>query len=223
MSTNSRINGIEQIEAALRTLEAYGYCTLPLWTEHNDWLASSERSEPTEADYTWAKQGEAPSNIEDHLIQILKFPLYAKDAQRGEPPIGWREEKKYGFEVLSAANCFSNRQYTLSSGQRDILRSRHGMTPTKDVLIQDVALFKGTNLISQFTLCSTEHIDVRRRRHVLTEVVICPASAFFSQAAARDKEREAEQAEREEATDAKRVKAGKEPISTRAKAMQYFE
>jgi hypothetical protein len=194
MSTNSRINGIEQIEAALRTLEAYGYTTLPLWTEHNEWLAESERSEPTEEDAKWAAQHSSPSLLAEHTQDGV-------------------------FEVLSAARCFSGRQYTLSSGQRDVLRARHGMTPTKDILIRDVALFKGTNLISQFTLCSTEHIDVRRRRHVLTEVVISPASAFFAKAAQLDKEREAEAVE----ADVKRVKEGKAPISIRAKAMQYFE
>lgn len=193
MSTNSRINGIEQIEAAMRTLEAYGYTTLPLWTEHNEWLAASEARLPDLEDHKWCQQFE-PSTTADH-------------SSAGE------------FEVLTAARCHSGRQYTLSSGQRDVLRSRHGMTPTKDILIRDVALFKGTNLISQFTLCSTEHIDVRRRRHVLTEVVIAPASAFFSKAAQLDKEREAER----EQVDAKRVKEGKAPISVKAKAMQYFE
>jgi hypothetical protein len=193
MSTNSRINGIEQIEAALRVLEAYGYTTLPLWTEHNEWLAASEARLPDAEDLKWAAQHE-PSTVEEH-------------SQAGQ------------FEVLSAARCHSGRQYTLSPGQRDVLRARHGMTPTKDILIRDVALFKGTNLISQFTLCSTEHIDMRRRRHVLTEVVIAPASAFFSKAAQLDKEHEAEQVE----ADTKRVKEGKAPISVRAKAMQYFE
>lgn len=219
MSNNQRINGIEHVETALRTLESYGYNTSSVWAEHNEWLKTLDTRNPTELDAVWATRNDKPSSIEEHFIQNLRFPIYADDHQPGDAPIGWRDEKQYGPELLTAANCFVDRQFTLTPGMRDTLRERHGLTPAKTVIINHVVTFPGTNIIWQFGIKSAEHIDPRRRKHVLVEAVITPASEFFQVSAARDKEREAEKAQE----DAKRVKKGLAPISVKAKALQYFE
>ena len=219
MSTNTRINGIEQIETALRTLESYGYDTASVWAEHNEWLKQRDNRTITDHDIQWATRNEKPPSIEEHFIQMLKFPVYAEDRKPGDAPITWREERQYGPELLCAANCFIDRQFTLTPGMRDTLRERHGLTPAKTIIVTHAAMFPGTNVIWQFAIKSAEHIDPRRRKHVLVEAVITPAAEFFEVSAARDKEREAKKAQEDE----KRVKKGLAPISVRAKALQYFE
>ena len=189
---NNRINGIEQVEQALRVLEGYGYDTKPVWAEHNAWLATMDSGEPTAQDYKWAVQHE-PSTVADHHVDGV-------------------------YEVLTAARCFAGRQYTLSPGQRDVLREQYGLTPTQDVVITNVVVFKGTSLIRHFTLESTEHIDPRRRRHVLVAAVVS-AARFFERSAERDKERE----EEAEVEDTKRVKKGGKPKTAKGLALQYFE
>lgn len=216
---NSRINAIEQIEANLRNLEAYGYNTSHVWAEHNAWLLTLDTRQPTPFDATWATRNEQPSSIEDHFIQLLKFPVYANAAQEGDAPVGWEEKRQYEPELLRAANAFADRHFTLTPGQRDVLRERHGLTPARHIIIVNVQTFPGTNLIASFTIKSAEHIDPRRRRHVLVEAVIINAAQFFQLGKARDDEREVAKAE----TDTKRVKKGEEPRSAKQKALRYFE
>ena len=122
-------------------------------------------------------------------------------------------------EVLSSANAFKDRHYSLSPGQRDVLRNRYGLTPAKTIILTDVALFPGTNIIWSINLRSAEHIDVMRRRHVLSAAVIAPVAKFFDDAQARDKEREHDQLAADEARIANSGKA----ISVKGRALQYFE
>lgn len=197
MSTSTRINGIEQIETALRTLEAYGYDTSSNWLEHNEWLKTLDTRQPTELDATWATRNEKPQSIE----------------QQYESGVA---------QVLSAANCFVDRHFTLSPGMRDTLRERHGLTPAQTIIITHAPTFPGTNILWQIAIKSAEHVDPRRRKHVLVEAVITPASEFFKAASERDKEREAEKVALADKEDKKRVKQGLEPISTKAKALQYY-
>lgn len=205
----------------MRTLEAYGYNTAPLWKEHNDWLATIDERQPTDEDRTWATRKTQPSSLEQHFIQELKFPIYANDDNMPNHlrvPVGWRTEKQYKPELLSSGNCFKDRHFCLTPGQREVLRNRHGLTPAQTIIITDVALFPNTNIIWSFTLKSAEHVDIRRRKHVLLEVVIAPAAQFFKDGAALDKEREAEAVEK----DLKRVSKGGEAKTVRVKALQYY-
>lgn len=221
---NTRINGLEHIVQCLRTLESYGYDTVALWREHNEWLATLDERKPTDLDRHWATRADAPTPIEQHFIQELRFPIYANDDSSDLEhyelkPTGWRVEKQYRPELLSGSNCFKDRQYTLTPGQRDVLRTRHGLTPAAVVVVTDVALFTGTSVVWSVTIKSAEHIDPRRRKHVLSEVVIAPASKFFQDGAAIDKAREAEAVE----ADLKAVKKGAAPTTARVKALQYFD
>jgi hypothetical protein len=168
---NTRINTIDQIETALRILESQGYDTSSIWAEHNAWLLTLDQQQPTERDHAWARRAPAPSTIDE-------LP-----------------------EQLTAAKCHAGRQFTLSPGQRDVLRTRFGLTPTKVVEVVNVAVYPNdATLMWSVTLRSAEHVDPRRRKHVLNEVVLVPVSEFFEQAAARDKEREEQAAEQAEKT-----------------------
>ena len=191
--SNTRINGIEHIEQALRTLESYGYDTSTVWAEHNEWLKTQDTRECTDYDRTWATRAKAPSSVEEHSVSGL-------------------------FECLTATNCFVDRQYSLSPAARDVLRERHGLTPAMVVLTTSVVTYPGTDVVWSLTIKSAEHIDPRRRKHVLVEAVIQPASKFFEAVSIREKEREAEAEE----ADKKRVKRGEEPKSVKAKAAAYL-
>jgi hypothetical protein len=195
--TPTRINGIEQIETALRNLEAYGYDTSSVWSQHNEWLKGLDTRKPTEFDAAWATRNDAPASLE-------------------------QQYEGGTAAVLSAANCFIDRHFTLSPGMRDTLRERHGLTPAQTIIITHAPTFPGTNILWQIAIKSAEHIDPRRRKHVLVEAVITPASEFFKAAADRDKEREAQKFLEAELEDKRRVKKGLEPISTKAKALQYY-
>lgn len=187
---STRINMVEQVETWLKGLTSQGYDTTALWREHNNWLAEIETRAITDEDRTWATQLPEPAVISDHFVN-------------GQP------------EVLTAARTHFGRQYSLSPGQREVLRDRYGLTPTLVVTAENVELFPEDDVIYSLTLRSVEHVDPRRRTRVLNSVVLAPASAFFRDAAAIDKKREEEQ----EARDAER-----EPREVKKKvsiALQY--
>jgi hypothetical protein len=173
----TRINAIAQVETALKTLAAYGYNVTSVWAEHNAWLASLDVRAVTDHDRTWATQLPEPANVADHMAGGT-------------------------FEVLTAARAHVGRQYTLSPGQREVLRDAYGLTPTETITLIDVELFPSEDVIWSLTLKSNEHIDPKRK-HVLREVVLQPAAAFFESAALKDKAREEDRAERNADADGK--------------------
>jgi hypothetical protein len=161
----SHLNAITQIESAMRVLIAQGYDISSVQQQHFEWLKSLEHATPTENDRNFAQRQQCSSITELHFA-------------KGEP------------EILTAEQCFPGRQYTLSPGQRDILRNRYHLTPTKTVKVSWVELFPGTNIIACFGLESCLHVDNARRKHVLKSCVVSPASEFFMQARSRDADRE---------------------------------
>lgn len=185
----TRINAVESIERALHVLTSHGYATAALWAEHNHWLETVDLGPITEDDRHWATQLPEPSSIEQHVANGT-------------------------FEVLSAARCHVGRHYTLSPGQREVIREIAEMTPTKEVIVTNVTLFPDEDVIRSFTIRSTEHIDPRRR-HVAREVVITPAWKFFASAATKDKERE----ERNAAAEAARLGEPKAPKVPKAQSI----
>lgn len=195
---NSRLNAIPTIEGALRLLESYAYDTSSLWAEHHSWLAQFDARKPTDHDVKWATRADEPSPISEHIGAGLDQ-----------------------FEQLTASNAFGGRQFLLSSGQRDVLRERHGLTPTKVVLLRNAVCFPGSNVLYQLTIESVEHVTEDRRKHVLISAVINAAS-FFEAASERDKEREAARAVAEEKADKKRVERGEAPRSVARLAAMYF-
>lgn len=172
---NTRINSIVQIETAFKLLASQGYspeALSTLWAEHAVWLNSLDARAITDLDHQWATQLPEPASVEDHWVP---------ERNAAGDIIGKRPED------LTAARCHVGRQYSLTPGQREILRERYGLTPTMVVQAVNVELFPGPDdVIWSITLKSVEHVDPRRRRHVLNEVVLQPASAFFRDAAAID-------------------------------------
>ncbi len=187
---NTRINAVEQIEVALKMLTSYGYNTAPIWHEHAEWLDSVDGTGEINDDVRRYAENAKVTPIADHFVD-------------GE------------IEVLSAAHVVVGHQYTLSSGQRDILRERYGLTPTSVVVVTDLGFFRGTQYISSITIKSAQHVDPRIRTRVLNEVVLRPAWQFFRDSAAKDKAREDEAAAKEEI-----VRVSK-PKSATSIALQY--
>lgn len=182
-STNNsiRLNSIEQIETALKCLTSHGYATEALWAEHKAWVDSLDARQPTDDDRKWASRSAKPVGMKDHFANGLP-------------------------EVLTAAQAWEGRQYLLSPGQRDVLRERYGLTPSKVVEVVEVGMFAGTSIIHSITLKSALHVEEHKRKHVLSAVVISPAADFFSTAAAKDAARQ----------DDSPLDEGDKPVKTKA-------
>lgn len=219
----TRINAIEAIETALRVLVAHGYeAGAAGWREHEAWLATLERRTPTEFDFKWATRAPSPTAIAEHLQEkhVYMIPVKKEDGRTF-----WIKNELWENETLKASNCFAGRNFTLSPGQRQVLRERHGLTPSHVVEVTNVTTFPAPNahVMVSFTLKSAVHVDPRRRAHVLNEVVISNAAQFFAKAEESDKAREAEAAYRAEKRDAEVAKKGGQPKSSKARAMMYYE
>jgi hypothetical protein len=186
----------------LKTLSAYGYDVSAVWAEHNAWLLSLDTRAVTDEDRLWATQLPEPSGMADHFVPVRD----ATGTIVGSEP-----------ELLTAARAHVGRQYTLSPGQREVLRDRYGLTPTMVVVAENVELFPTEDVIWSLTLRSVEHVDPVRRRHVLNSVVLSPASAFFRDSAAKDKAREDDKAEKAEASG-----KAKKPTKVRDIAAEYI-
>lgn len=78
------------------------------------------------------------------------------------------------------------RAYTLTKGQRAILRERYGMTPTKEVVVNEIAVWPAApTCVRHISLRSTEHVP-EHRRHLLNAAVIEDWTAFCEAAQAID-------------------------------------
>lgn len=195
---NTRINTLEDIEKALRLLTAQGYETSGLWAEHQAYLKSLDSpQEITDDVRKYATRAEGDTSIEDHFAD-------------GQP------------EVLNISHITAGHQYTLSPGQRDVLRERYGLTPTTTIVVEDLGFYMGegqlTNYVSSITIRSVVHTDPRVRTRVLNSVVLHPAWQFFRDASIKDKAREDEKAE-QAVLKGEKVPKVKSPTSL---ALQYI-
>jgi hypothetical protein len=89
---------------------------------------------------------------------------------------------------LSASVLWPGFSYTLSKGQRALMREAYGMTPTATVTCVDVERWPGTQHPCRVSFKSDVHVDPRLRRAVLTHVTITHVGDFFAQAAELDEE-----------------------------------
>lgn len=144
------------VEQYLRSLDAYGFDTKPLWRELASRVESYEAGTPGMEDVKYTCPLVPPS-ITEHL-------------EGGKP------------QVLHPAVMWQGYHYMLSPGQRQYFREVLGMTPAQTVTIAWVELWKGTQHPRSFKVVSDEHVDPRLRRHTLTEVVIRNAGEFFTKA-----------------------------------------
>lgn len=91
---------------------------------------------------------------------------------------------------MTCANLHSpssnGRIYTLTKGQRAVLRERYGMTPTKEVVVTEIAVWPAAPTCVQHILVrSTEHVP-DSRHHVLNAATITDWVAFCTAARAID-------------------------------------
>lgn len=156
-----------QIEGALRTLESHGFDVKALWRELSTRVSTWERGTPSEDDTRYTLPSVQPDLL-NHLIDGRNQDLH--------PSVMW--------------NGYS---YTLSPGQRSILRDTYGLTPTQTVTVAWVEAWPGTQYPRVMKLTSDLHIDPRNRKHVLVSAVINDVGTFFKTAAELD---DAERTER---------------------------
>jgi hypothetical protein len=144
----------------IQELHALGAPTVML----SKWLAnraSEFRAKPSEADLRWPV--EQPTVVAEHITLGNDRPVLSCKLQVG-------------------------RAYSLTPGQRDVVRDWFNMTPAPLIEVLEVALYPGTQYIQRVTLKSCEHVDPRRRR-VMTKFAIDKWGEFCSQAKQRDTER----------------------------------
>jgi hypothetical protein len=149
----------EKSQSALRTLEALGFDVKEQWRELTLRQEAQDRGTPTADDARYELPLVAPST-ESHL--------------------------KGGNEVLDPSRLWNGMSYTLSPGMRGILRDLYELTPTQTVTVAWVEPWPGTRHPYRMCLRSDEHVDPRRRKHVLTQVVVNEVGKFFRMSAERD-------------------------------------
>jgi hypothetical protein len=158
--TNSNGESLVKLQEAIDTLRAYGLPVKGVQDALTQRVEDDKRV-PDEADRRWSV-GPVPS-IEDHLSM-----------GDGRPTLGC------GMVV--------GRAYELTPGQRDVLRERFGMTPSRLVRVDEVAMFDGGQMIKRVILHSEEHVP-SNRRHLMVAVVIDHWGEFMDAAQAKDAQR----------------------------------
>ncbi len=122
-----------------------------------------------------------------------------------------------GDNVMTCSNLHApssnGRSYTLTPGQRTVLRDRYGMTPTKTVVVEEIAIWPAApTCVRHVILRSNEHVP-NTRKHVLNRAIIDDWVSFCDAALTIDSQ-EAESASstgNEDQTAKKKiVKAGNE-------------
>lgn len=150
------------IESALRVLGRAGYDTAVIAREHAERMKNVERGDPSPEDFRYALP-QVPPKTEEHFID-------------GRP------------QDLAVSVMWPGFSYSLTPGQRAVLRDTYGMTPSQTGTVAWVEKWEGTVHARSFKLTADVHVDPRRRTHVLSSVVIRKVGEFFKSAAERDDE-----------------------------------
>lgn len=149
-----------QIEQALRLLESHAFDVKPLWL---DLAARTSR---------W--EGGTPGEDDVRYVLPTWPPDTATHFVAGQP------------QVMGVSVLWPGFSYTLTLGQRSILRDTYGLTPTQTVTCAWVESWPGTQHPRTLRLVSDIHVDPRNRRHVLVSCVIKDVGRFFKDAAELD-------------------------------------
>jgi hypothetical protein len=198
--------GLRAINGAIRTLGEWGLPTR-LVMEALDERLEEQRVQPTEADRLWPLARRI--SITEHLVPNVKEVVMSAagvgvvlshGSDRERPTLSCR------LQVGMA--------YSLTPGQRDVIRDRFNMTPAPLVEVIECAMYEDGVHIRRVTLKSCEHVDPRRRA-VMTKFSIDAWGQFCADAKQRDADREEAkaggQAESETTGDRKTVKPVKAP------------
>ena len=150
----------QETETALRLLESQGFDVKQLWRELSDKIAREERGTPTTDDARYVLPSVAPT-LAEHFVD-------------GRNP------------TLEAGKMWEGYSYTLSPGQRAVLRETYGLTPTATVTLGWVERWPGTSHPHSMMLKSDVHVDPRNRKHVLAQCVIRNVGEFLRVASEAD-------------------------------------
>jgi hypothetical protein len=138
---------------------------------------------------------------EEMLVEVdrlLRDVFQSESNLDHDPEIG-EEDRKYTVleqgsltehlesQVLEPARMVMGRSYVLTPGQRAVLREWYGLTPTRTITLQEVALWPGTRHPRRVIIRSDEHVH-SGRRHVLVSATIDRPGQFFTAAWEKDQE-----------------------------------
>lgn len=163
----------DRIESALRMLASFEFSTNALWME---------------LEVRLEKESNAAPRPDDMLYELPVDDRKWEDLQTARASAGLAQVTV--TPVLTCATCYAGWQYELSPGQREWLRNNFNMTPAKQVVILEVAVWVDTRHPKELVLRSCEHVNPALRRNTLVMARITNAGTFFKESAALDAARE---------------------------------
>lgn len=105
----------------------------------------------------------------------------------------------------------AGRAYTLTKGQRAVLKDQFGLTPTAEVIVDEIATWPAAPTIVAYILIrSSEHVPASRR-HLLNAATITDWVSFCARAKSIDEEAETITPARQRQLDAKKVSQPTQP------------
>lgn len=146
----------QKTEEALRHLESQGFEVKQLWRELTARGEARADEAPPPEDCVHALPKEAPQ-IESHFVDGVA-------------------------EVLQVSKLWEGYSYSLTAGQRELLREMYGMTPSQTVTVTWIEKWPKSDWLRSLRIQSDVHVDPRLRRHLLTAVVIKTTGKFFAEA-----------------------------------------
>lgn len=210
--------GLRAINGAIRTLGEWGLPTR-IVMEALDERLEEQRVQPTEVDRMWPLAGRV--SITEHLVPNVKEIVTSASGMDVVLSHGGDRERP----TLSC-RMRVGMAYSLTPGQRDVIRDRFNMTPAPLVEVIECAMYSDNIHIRRVTLKSCEHVDPRRRA-MMTKFSIDAWGQFCADAKQRDADREeakaGSQAESEAPGDGKTVKPVKATKAPSAKAVNLAQ
>lgn len=209
--------GLRAINGAIRTLGEWGLPTR-LVMEALDERLEEQRVQPTEVDRLWPLARRV--GITEHLVPNVKEVVTSAsgvDVVLSHGSAAERPTLSCRMQVGMA--------YSLTPGQRDVIRDRFNMTPAPLVEVIECAMYEDGVHIRRVTLKSCEHVDPRRRA-MMTKFSIDAWGQFCADAKQRDADREEAKAggpdESEAPGNGKTVKPVKAPSAKAANLAQLM-
>lgn len=146
----------QKTEEALRHLESQGFEVKQLWRELTARGEARADEAPPPEDCVHCLPKEAPQ-IESHFVDGVA-------------------------EVLQVSKLWEGYSYSLTAGQRELLREMYGMTPSQTVTVTWIEKWPHSDWLRSLRIQSDVHVDPRLRRHLFTAVVIKTTGKFFAEA-----------------------------------------
>jgi len=207
-------DALVKINEAVGVLNDYGYKTGNIieWLVHR---MEEQKAQPTEVDRLWPWAGKGKVSITEHLVPNVKEVVTSAsgvDVVLSHGSAAERPTLSCRMQVGLA--------YSLTPGQRDVIRDRFNMTPAPLVEVIECAMYADNIHIRCVTLKSCEHVDPRRRA-MMMKFSIDAWGQFCADAKQRDADRE--EAKSEATGDGKTVKPVKAVKAPSAKAVNLAQ